>query len=111
MAEYLNEVKKSKVFFGANGKLTGVDGFDSYQVRNYFGTLHPHKNLDVVTFKNSETNEYKDFNWVFSGNSLRLTAFIIEKVIHNGKTYDGDQLILSTETMNLKLSNHNANDI
>jgi len=75
-----------------NGKLEGWDGFDLYKVRNYFGTSHPHKNLDVITFTNQGNDKYKQYNWVFSGNELTLTEFV----------RDGDDMILGKEKIILK---------
>lgn len=90
------------MIFGENGQLFGINGFDSYEVRNYFGTLHMHKNLDVITFKNKENNNYKQYNWIFSDDELLLTEFVYEKVTYDGKTYDGDYLILGKEKIKLK---------
>jgi len=101
-AKYINTKSNSEVIFGKNGQLTGIEGFDSYEVRNYFGTLHMHKNLDVITFKNKQNNEYKQYNWVFSDDELLLTEFVYEKVTFEGITYDGDYLILGKEKIKLK---------
>lgn len=100
--KYINTTNNSEVVFGENGQLMGIDGFDSYEVRNYFGTLHMHKNLDVITFKNNENNDYKQYNWVFSDDELLLTEFVYEKVTYDGKTYDGDDLILGKKKIKLK---------
>lgn len=100
--KYINSTTNKEVIFGENGQLFGINGFDSYEVRNYFGTLHMHKNLDVITFKNNENKNYKQYNWVFSGNELLLTEFIYEKVMYEGKTYGGDYLILGKEKIKLK---------
>lgn len=102
--KYVNEKTNQIVEFKNNGKLTGINGFDSYEVRNYFGTLHPHKNLDVVTFFNTKTNDYKQYNWVFSNKELTLTEFIYEKISYDSETYNGDNMILGEEK--IKLKNH-----
>lgn len=100
--KYINTKSNSEVIFGENGQLMGIEGFDSYEVRNYFGTLHMHKNPDVITFKNKQNNEYKQYNWIFSGDELLLTEFVYEKVTYEGKTYDGDDLVLGKEKIKLK---------
>jgi len=105
--KYINCETNQVIVFEDNGKLTGIVGFDSYEVRNYFGTLHPHKNLDVITFSNSKTNESKEYNWVFSDDKLILTEFINKKVTNNGETYDGDYYILGREKMKLKITKPN----
>lgn len=105
--KYINCETNQVIVFEDNGKLTGIEGFDSYEVRNYFGTLHPHKNLDVITFSNSKTNESKEYNWVFSDDKLILTEFINEKVTNNGETYVGDYYILGREKMKLKITKPN----
>jgi hypothetical protein len=102
--KYINTKTNGEVIFGENGQLIGIEGFDSYEVRNYFGTLHMHKNLDVITFKNKQNNEHKQYNWVFSDDELLLTEFVYEKVTYEGKTYDGDYLVLGKE--NIKLKKH-----
>lgn len=61
-----------------------------------------HKNLDVITFKNKQNNEYKQYNWMFSDDELFLTEFVYEKVIYEGKIYDGDYLVLGKEKIKLK---------
>tara|TARA_Y100000766_G_C18839557_1_gene572319 strand:- start:415 stop:1266 length:852 start_codon:yes stop_codon:yes gene_type:complete len=100
--KYINTKSNSEVIFGENGQLIGVEGFDSYEVRNYFGTLHMHKNLDVITFKNKHNNVYKQYNWVFSDDELLLTEFVHEKVTYKGKTHDGEYLVLGKEKIKLK---------
>jgi len=100
--QYLNSETGEEIVFAANGQLTGMDGFDSYEVRNYFGTLHMHKNLDVITFKNKDNREYRQYNWVFSDDELNLREFVFEKVTSNGKTYEGEYFVLGTEKIKLK---------
>jgi len=98
---YFNIDNKNKVIFN-KGSLSGVGKYDTYEVRNYFGTLHPHKNLDVITFKDGRNNEFKQYNWVFEKNQLILTEFIYEKITFNGETYDGDDLVLGNKKMILE---------
>lgn len=100
--KYFIQDTQNKVVFKADGSLTGIDKFDTYEVRNYFGTSHSHKNLDVITFKNENDNIFKQYNWVFKNELLILTEFAYEKVTHNGKVYDGDDLILGKEKIVLK---------
>ena len=100
--KYINTETNKEIVFGEHGQLMGIDGFDSYEVRNYFGTLHMHKNLDVITFKNKQNSEYKQYNWVFSDHELLLTEFVYEKATYDGKTYDGDYLVLGKERIKLK---------
>jgi hypothetical protein len=100
--KYINTETNKEIVFGEHGQLMGIDGFDSYEVRNYFGTLHMHKNLDVITLKNKKNNEYKQYNWGFSDDELLLTEFVYEEVTYDGKTYDGDYLVLGKEKIKLK---------
>lgn len=100
--EYIDKKLETKVVFEKNGQLSGVIGFDSYEVRNYFGTLHMHNNLDVITFRNKKNNSYKEYNWVFSDNELVLTEFVPEMVLYDGKTYDGENLILGKKKITLQ---------
>ncbi len=100
--KYRSTDSQKEVVFDENGRLTGIDGFNSYEVKNYFGTSHRHKNLDVITFKNSENNEYKEYNWVFSYNELVLTEFVNEKRSHKGENYYSDHLILGKKRIKLK---------
>jgi len=50
--DYISQKTKRKVEFSKNGGLKGFKNFTQFQVRNYFGTHHPHRNLDVIFFKN-----------------------------------------------------------
>lgn len=100
--KYVISGTESHVTFGQNGILKGFDSFDTYEVRNYFGTLHMHKNLDVITFGNKTNNDFKEYNWVFKDDQLILTEFIYEKVSYKGKIYDGDYLILGEEKIVLR---------
>lgn len=96
---YLNGNKK--VVFKPNGELIGFEKYDTYQVRNYFGTLHPHKNLDVITFSNSTTNKSKQYNWKFDDGQLTLTEFISETIIYNGEEVITDDYVLGSEKFKL----------
>lgn len=100
--KYIDLESNEEVVFGSEGKLAGIAHFDSYAVRNYFGTLHPHKNLDVVTFRNNDRNEFKQYHWVFSRNELILTEFVVEQITHNGETFDGDYFIPGSKKIRLK---------
>jgi hypothetical protein len=103
--KYINVETKQEVVFADNGKLIGIDGFNTYEVRDYFGTLHPHNNLDVITFSNFGNNyESKQYNWVFSENELILTEFVPEKIAdENGIFYDNwDSFVLGWEKIKLK---------
>ena len=40
--KYINKETEKEVVFGENRQLTGIKDFSSYEVRNYFGTLHMH---------------------------------------------------------------------
>lgn len=100
---YIDQANNQEVLFGENGALAGISGFDSYEVENYFGTLHMFNNLDVIRFSNSKTNEYKQYNWVFSNNELILTELIRDiETDEHGETYESDKFILGTEIIKLK---------
>ncbi len=98
---YQNTKGNKDVIFKSDGELVGFEKYDTYQVRNYFGTLHPHKNLDVITFSNSTTKESKQYNWKFKNEQLTLTEFIRETIIYNGKKVITDDYILGTEKFKL----------
>lgn len=102
--KYINVETKQEVEFAENGKLIGIEGFNRYEVRDYFGTLHPHKNLDVITFEILGVGyKFKQYNWVFLEEELILTEFIPEKwEDENGDLYDGDDFILGKEKIRLK---------
>ncbi len=98
--KYINKETNQKIVFEPNGNLIGIDGFDAYEVRNYFGTMHMHKNLDVITFKNKTKS--KQYHWVFLDNQLSLTEFVVEQITRNGKTENGDYFVLGKEKMILE---------
>ncbi len=103
---YQNLNNNEIVTFEKNGNLKNFNGFDKYEVRNYFGTLHPHKNLDVITLTNSKQNTYKQFNWKFKDNKLVLTEFIHETIDYKGKKEITDGFVLGKNRIELKLKNH-----
>ncbi|MDO5981755.1 hypothetical protein [Flavivirga spongiicola] len=98
---YENKKNKEIITFKKNGDLINFTGFDKYEVRNYFGTLHPHKNLDVITFTNSKQNDYKQFNWKFENKKLILTEFVHEKVDYKGKKEITDDFVLGKKVIEL----------
>lgn len=95
---YENGKDRKNVIFKKNGSVENFDGFDKYEVRNYFGTSHPHKNMDVLTFTNSTNNEYKQFNWKFVNDKLILSEFIRD-------TKDDYHFLLGEYSIELKLKN------
>jgi hypothetical protein len=100
--KYVNIDTKQEVIFAENGKLIGIEGFDIYEVRDYFGTLHMYYNLDVIYFIN-ENYEIEHYNWVFSEDELLLTEFIHEKIAdEDGNLYDSDFFILGEKKIRLK---------
>ncbi|CAI8448550.1 MAG: Uncharacterised protein [Cryomorphaceae bacterium] len=103
---YENIKNSETVIFEKNGDLVNFKGFEKYEVRNYFGTLHPHKNLDVITFINSENNEFEQFNWKFENDRFILTEFIHETINHKGKKVITDDFVLGKHIIELKLKNH-----
>ena len=100
---YQNIKENKEVIFQPNGEVIGFEKYDTYQVRNYYGTLHPHKNLDVITFSNSTTKESKQYNWKFNEGHLILTEFISETIVYNGEKVVTDDYILGTEEIELKI--------
>lgn len=94
------------VVFEKNGDLKNLGKFDKYEVRNYFGTLHPHKNLDVITLRNSKKDLSKQFNWKFKNNKLILTEFVNEIVYYKDKKEISDDFVLGKNRIELKLKNH-----
>lgn len=98
---YQNIAGNKEVIFKPDGKLIGFEKYDTYRVRNYFGTLHPHKNLDVITFSNSTTKESKQYNWKFKDGQLTLTEFISETIIYNGDKVITDDYVLGSEKLEL----------
>ncbi len=100
--KYVNIDTNQEVVFADNGRLTGIEGFNAYRVRDYFGTLHPHYNLDVIYLLN-DYGMYEQYNWKFSGDELLLTEFVDEITIdEDGDSYRGDNFILGKETIRLK---------
>ncbi len=94
---YLNSNKI--VEFMPDGSLIGFEEFNEYEVRNYFGTLHMHKNLDVITFKSPE--KFEQYNWVFTNDRLVLTKFIDEEIMVNGKRTITDYFVPGDKTITL----------
>ena len=103
---YENTQNNKTVVFEKSGELINFSGFDRYNVRNYFGTHHPHKNLDVITFTNSKNNSFEQFNWKFENDKLILTEFVNEKINHKGAKVITDDFVLGNNIIELKLKNH-----
>jgi hypothetical protein len=67
-----------------NGLISGFKKYNKFQIHDYFGTLHPFQNYDVICFKDttiSSTNNTKltcYYNWKFSGNRLTLTEMLTD---------------------------------
>ncbi|MDF1699330.1 MAG: hypothetical protein P1U56_25985 [Saprospiraceae bacterium] len=99
---YLNLKTTTKVVFLENGKLNGIGNFTEFEVRNYFGTLHPHKNLDVLFLINETEDLVQHYNWRFEDNNLVLTKFENEIINRNGKDAITDDFVLGKETIKLK---------
>lgn len=79
-----------KITFTNTGKVTGLQNFYRYEVDNYFGTLHPYKNLDNILFsrnlpENSKEFSWELFKWEFNHDTLILTQFDWKLYNYNGK--------------------------
>lgn len=99
---YLNQKTNTKVKFLESGELKGLGDFTEYEVRNYFGTLHPHKNLDVLLLKNKTEDLMKQYNWKFEGDNLVLTEFKNEIIKRNEEDMMTDYFVLGKEIINLQ---------
>ena len=104
--EYINPKNKKVIIFKKNGDLINFEGFDKYNVRNYFGTLHPHNNLDVLTLKNSSINKLKQLNWKILNDKLILTEFVPEIVKRFGKKTMTDNYVLGKKKIELIIKKH-----
>lgn len=90
------------VTFFADGSVNGIPGASRYNVRNYFGTLHPFKNEDVVLFEIGDRNvAYNQMHWRFSGDTLILSKFEPEMITVNGSTRESDDYIVGEEIARL----------
>ncbi len=104
---YINSKNNETIIFKENGELINFKGFDKYEVRNYFGTLHPHNNLDVITFINSSTNEHEQLNWQIQEHKLILTEFVPEVRVIFGKKAPTDNYVLGKRKMELIIKEKN----
>ncbi len=70
-------LNQKEINFAADGQLENFLGYKSYQVKNYFGTSHPFKNLDVLILKKEDgTIDY--WNWYFEHENLILTKLFCD---------------------------------
>lgn len=90
------------IVFSKNGTVNFQD-FDTYEVRVYFGTLHPHKNKDVITFMKYEGEQtfWKQYHWQFFGDTLVLTNFVKETIIYDDKEVITDDWILGNDQIKM----------
>lgn len=100
---YIDTKNNEIIVFKENGELINFNGFDKYEIRNYFGTLHPHNNLDVITLINSSTNEFEQLNWKIFKDRLVFTEFVPEIVTRFGKKTPTDNYVLGKKKMELKI--------
>lgn len=73
---YYDSKTKRPVEFKKDASLNGLGEYEEYKVRDYFGTLHPHQNLDVIYLRKKGQKYFDQFNWKFEKNKLVLTDFI-----------------------------------
>jgi hypothetical protein len=99
--EYLDTGTNTPVFFQANGEVLGLKDYDTYLIKNYFGTSHNFHKLDVITFENTQTGRIKEYNWVFTDGKLILTEFIPETAMEGNKSVQTDKRVLGDETIEL----------
>ena len=99
--KYKSSAQGKIIEFHEDGSLIGLDGYDKYEIRNYFGTLHPYGNLDVITFFESKTNKYKEYNWKFKDEVLILTELVNETIVYDGETIVTDNFTLGVEGFKL----------
>lgn len=72
-----NYILNSKeINFSVDGKTNFLD-YTSYNVKNYFGTLHPFNNLDVIMLK-KENGDLDYWNWEFNDQQLILTKLFCD---------------------------------
>ena len=91
------------VEFKGDGTLIGLEDFSNFQVNNYFGTLHPFSNKDMVSLYNESKRE--SYHWEFRKEKLILTQFKRDSVISNGLTYPSEDFILGEKKIELYLVN------
>ncbi len=103
--EYINIHTNKKIIFTKDGKIKGFRGYDSYRIRNYFGTLHPHNNLDVVRLINTSNNKTMELNWKFKNDKLILSKFNVEIVDRFGEKTPTDNFVLGKMMMELRKNN------
>jgi hypothetical protein len=90
VGEYLriDKTQSEKIQFNSDGSMTGIREFKKYNIHNYFGTLHPYKNYDEISFESDNKNVH--YNWKFSGDTLMLIELL---------TKNGDEFYLGKESL------------
>lgn len=97
---YMNTQTKDTIHFNNDKPMTKNNYH--YNIRSYFGTYHPYKNLDVLYLRNDSTVRFKEYNWIFNQDTLLLTNFTPEPIILKDTTVLGDDFILGHEGLVFK---------
>lgn len=84
---YYDRKTKTKVVFTRDGRVSGFMNFNRYNVNCYFGTAHPFRNFDAISFQADSSKLERTFNWRFEGNQLILRSFEHSKEFSDGKQY------------------------
>lgn len=104
--------ESNEVEFKKGGQIEGFQGFDRYEVDNYFGTLHPYDNLDNMTFYRGNSGIKHDFDWEkyyweFHGDTLVLKRFSWMELTYQGRRVRDEIWELSNETIKMvKIKEH-----
>lgn len=91
---YLKDTKDT-IQFKPNGQILNWKKYDNFSVRNYFGTLHPFQNKDVIFLKKEKEMDY--WNWTFEENKLILQR--MESDWYKSDTYQLTDEIIELETL------------
>jgi hypothetical protein len=75
--------QNKKIILSSNGLMNGFKKYNKYQIHDYFGTLHPFQNYDVIIFEDSSIvsagsstpskSQIAYYSWNFTEDTLTLT--------------------------------------
>lgn len=101
VGSYQNSQTNKAIEFHEGGQLTGFLPYNSYQIKDYFGTSHNYQNLDVVYFKQDTPLQWMPYHWKIKGQVLTLTKLVLANKTPREAVLS-EQYVLGKETITLQ---------
>lgn len=88
---YVNSTNRSDTILIRSDKLSGLSGYDTFNVHSYFGTLHMYHNLDVIHLRDMDGHSsWQPYSWSFRKDLLTLVELVPETTVYKGAVIETD---------------------